>query len=696
MPVQAGSLTGGRGVPTNMGVAPPAPVATRSEVRPEIQMLRALAVALVVIFHLWPQRLPGGFIGVDVFFVVSGFLITGHLAREAETRGTIRLGDFWARRTRRLLPASFTVLLASLPLVIAYLPGALWQRSLAEIRSAALYVENWVLAINSVDYLAAENEPSIVQHFWSLSVEEQFYIVWPVIVIAVLWAANRMRTPRRHTLALALGAIGLASFVYSVWLSAVSPAPAYFSSPVRMWEFAAGGVLALSALGGVTGRGPTWVRATASWAGLALIVLASVVMDGSWSFPGWVAAVPVLGTVLVIAAGHVTSPFSPTRYGALRPIQWLGDISYSVYLWHWPLIAVAAAVLGRTSPLFGVGTILVTLILAAATRRFVEDRFRSSPFLAKTPRRSLLMAATGMLVITALTLGAGSVLSGTAQDQERAAEEMQGCLGASARWTPDCTALVGDQLFPPVTGIAEDIKDQYTCYIDEGTALDSCSYGDEDADLRIAVVGDSHAASLLPGLIELTQRRSWKVDTFVGDGCRLGFPESCVAGDAIEESVATGEYDLILAVGISRYQPSVPDLVERWGALVGSGARIVPVVDVPTVSATALECVQRGGPAADLESTCVTPTEEAMLAFPDRYGSAGEQLGFPVIDLTPTLCESDVHCSAVMRNVIIYRDEASHITSTFSRSLSVVLEDEIDAALLALEGPHSGRKRNAS
>src|SRR4051812_10156050 len=215
----------------------------RRAFRPEVQALRAVAVAAVVLYHLWPHAVPGGFVGVDVFFVISGFLITQQLAEESLTTGGVSLTRFWARRVRRILPAAFTVLAASIGIALWLMPQEMWQSNLDEIRAAALYGENWLLGTNAVDYLAAENTPSLVQHYWSLSVEEQFYLVWPLLVLLAATAARRARLKASAVLGLTLGVAFLVSLVVSVVWTRADPPMAFFATPTRAWEFAAGGLV---------------------------------------------------------------------------------------------------------------------------------------------------------------------------------------------------------------------------------------------------------------------------------------------------------------------------------------------------------------------------------------------------------------------------------------------------------------------
>src|SRR3954452_9452124 len=310
----------------------------RREVRADIQALRALAVSLVVIYHLFPSRLTGGFIGVDTFFLISGFLITLHLI-ERPPRGGRDLLAFWARRVRRLLPASLTVLAVTVVGAWAFLPASQWASTAVHARASALYVENWQLAADAVDYLAAENTPTAVQHFWSLSLEEQFYLGWPVLLLALtvlVPAAHRIRGYWWG-----LGAVVVLSLAYSVHLTASNPAAAYFVTWTRLWELGAGGRLArgASATRRWTQPHPAIANAVAA-AGWFLILAVAALYTSRTPFPGWQAAIPVLGAALVIAAN------SRMAWHRVPGVQWLGDTSYSIYLWHWPLIVILPVALG--------------------------------------------------------------------------------------------------------------------------------------------------------------------------------------------------------------------------------------------------------------------------------------------------------------------------------------------------------------
>ncbi|MCB8044832.1 acyltransferase [Microbacterium oxydans] len=352
--------------------APPSAAPRERVFRTDIQALRAVAIGLVVLNHLWPTRITGGYVGVDVFFVISGFLITGHLVGEMTRTGGVRLGAFYARRIRRLLPAAFVVLAVSLVLLIAFLPYPRWARNAWEIAASAGYVENWYLAAMSVNYSALNDAASMVQHYWSLSVEEQFYIVWPLLLLAALAASARLgrRSSRpgggersaSRALLLVVTTVGVLSLGASIVYTILAPSQAYFATFTRGWEFAVGGAVALL---GARLRLPRIVAQIVSILGFVLIAFSAFAYDHTTSFPGYAALVPVLGTAAVIVAGTSYSRLWHARVTALPPVQWVGGISYSLYLWHWPLIVAAPFVIGaEASTLSKVGVLAISIVLA--------------------------------------------------------------------------------------------------------------------------------------------------------------------------------------------------------------------------------------------------------------------------------------------------------------------------------------------
>lgn len=390
----------------------------RSTVRPEIQALRAVAVGAVVLHHGWPAVAPAGYMGVDVFFVVSGYLITALLLREVARTGRISLGDFYLRRARRILPAAVVVLLAVSAATLALVPHRDWADWFRQIVASALYYENWQLAADSQTPARAELASTPVQHFWSLSVEEQFYLVWPLLLILAIVVARRRGRSVVPTLLVVLGVVTAASFAHSVVLTIGDHNLAYFSTIARTWEFGAGGLLAVLAASPAIG----WerLRSAVSWVGLALIVVPIVTFRDPQGFPGPWALLPVAGTLAVIWAGLPATRWSTAGLARLRPVQWLGDVSYSLYLWHWPIFMFTPFLIGRPSPAWVMVLLVVlSLLVAGLSKALIEDPFRTrtNPVSA---RPGVLLGAIGMIV--AAVVGAGLVAPGVAAEQQMACQ----------------------------------------------------------------------------------------------------------------------------------------------------------------------------------------------------------------------------------------------------------------------------------
>lgn len=396
----------------------PTPV-HRSTVRPEIQALRAVAVGAVVLHHGWPAVAPAGYMGVDVFFVVSGYLITALLLREVGRTGRISLGDFYLRRARRILPAAVVVLLTVSAATLALVPHRDWADWFRQIVASALYSENWQLAADSQIPSRADLASTPVQHFWSLSVEEQFYLVWPLLLILAVVVARRRGRSEVPTLLVVLGVITAASFVHSIVLTVGDYNLAYFSTIARTWEFGAGGLLAVLAASPAVG----WerLRSAVSWAGLVLIVVPIVTFRDLQGFPGPWALLPVAGTLAVIWAGLPATRWSTAGLARLRPVQWLGDVSYSLYLWHWPIFMFTPLLIGMPSPSWVMVLLVVlSLLVAGLSKALIEDPFRTraNPVSA---RPGVLLGAIGMTV--AAIVGAGLVAPGVAAEQQTACRE---------------------------------------------------------------------------------------------------------------------------------------------------------------------------------------------------------------------------------------------------------------------------------
>lgn len=672
-----------------------------SELRPEIQALRAFAVIAVLLYHLWPLRLTGGFIGVDVFFVVSGFLITAHLVRELRATSTIQLGRFWARRARRLLPASFLVLAVTAMAVLAVVPTGRWQQFFREIGASALYIENWALAADSVDYLAAENVASPVQHYWSLGVEEQLYLVWPLLLLAV--AALLRRRPRALSVALiaTVAAALLASLAYSSALVAAGSATAYFVTPGRVWEFAAGGLLALGAhrLKDL----PTSAASVLAWVGWAGLGASVVLYNATTPFPGYGAIPAVAFTLLVLAAGAPETRWSPTGLVRLRPIQWVGDVSYSTYLWHWPLIILIPFANERAlTTTDKLGILIVTLALAWFSTRFVENPIRFARWSTGMWPRTVL---AGAVAFSLLFAGASAAVWTQVQRQNdaalvAAAERellLADCFGAGSLVDASCDVADLPSGFVPTVAAADQDRPEISSEECRSETVDpqvkTCTFGSPGG-TRVALIGDSHAASWFPTLEVIAKTRGWELTTYYKGAC--GFTRADRLGTNQEQVDSCLEWNQRLSRELSEVEPfelaftstsAMADFVDErgeqtpeaaiagfhaaWAPLRDAGTTIVPIRDLPLLTEAGEACQQENSD----DPTVCQQSRETALALPDYAMDAAVEWNLPAIDMTDYFCSSDV-CLTVAGGVLVYRD-SHHFTATYARSLAPFLEREL-------------------
>ena len=698
----------------------------QKQFRPDIEGLRAVAVIAVVLFHAGLPGVGGGFIGVDVFFVVSGFLITGLLWREASGTGTVRLARFYGARARRLLPAAVTVLVATCIASAVLLPPLQARSVIGDGIASALYVGNYRFAIQGTDYLAADAPPSPLQHYWSLGVEEQFYLLWPALIIGTAWLlarlARRTGTVATRSVApylLVLALLAAVSLVVSLWWTDSLPSWAFFSLPTRAWELAVGGLVALSA--GAWRHLPGPSAAVVGWGGLALIVVTCTQVGETTPYPGTTALLPVLGTALVIGAGCATPDLGVGHFLSKPSMRSIGRLSYSWYLWHWPVLLLAPALFGGDLGLAGrLAMVLVSFGLAILTLHLIENPARFAPPLKLSAERSLAVGG----VLTAVAVGVGLVLLmvrpvPVGQGTAAAPVAPVAPAGPSAEAPPPMsvrdqvlTAVakavesrpVPTNLTPALGAIAKPEVFVNGCVLSwRDVEQPECVSGDAGAATTVALVGDSHTAMWQPALEPIARDRHWRLETMSKVLCPLmDLPiNSPYLGRKFTEC-EQWRRDIMARLEKERPGLIVLDMSRRYGAdfgftsydqawlesltrlvqqLRGTGASVLVLSQVPDPHSTVPTCVSAH---MDDASACAPSRSEGL----NDAGIAAEAAatmagGGQYAELSELFCTAD-RCPVIVGNTLVYRDD-NHVTTEYAQVLAPLLAEHVDGAL-----SHSG------
>ncbi|SCY89283.1 acyltransferase family protein [Microvirga guangxiensis] len=657
--------------------------AENSTYRPEIQGVRTIGALLVACFHIWGGRVSGG---VDVFFVISGFLITGSLYREDLKTGGIRLIVFWGRIARRVAPVAYFVLALTTIAAFVLLPGAEVSRFLSETIASVFHVENINLMMKSVDYLERDAALSPVQQFWALSIQIQFYAVWPFMILATGWLSRLFSRPVAIPI-IVLTAVFVTSLAYSITETAADPAPTYFNPLARVWEFSLGGLAAILlphvAL-------PHLMRILVGWAGLALIVSCGFIIPASIKFPGYVALWPTLGAVLVLASTHTQSRYGVDRILASKPLVLLGDVSFSFYLWHWPILIFYTVVQNSSKVGLGSGLLilLVSLVGAYVTTRFLEQPLQRSPIGKQKPWQiHALSTGCAAPVIAAVLVWIISLHVAESRREEAMTLMKAQYQGGAFPLTREAVVKPGIPIYPPEE-MLEPLKQQYCQQSIAKSEVITCERGvsREEALRTVVVVGGSHSEHWLPAIGQIAQEQKWRLIAITKGACPFMFLPDMASPCAIwNESVykllVELQPDMVFTTStrrrITRQEGEsiqyVPEsYLTQWERLAEKNIQIVAIRDNPKMQLNLLRCVAANPrdvlPCSRPRHAVIDPVSPVELLNPQPKNVA-------FIDLTDRFCDQE-YCYPVGGNVLIYRD-TQHITREYARTLAAPLSQEI-------------------
>ena len=662
--------------------------------RIDLQVLRALAVLSVAIYHFWPSALPGGFAGVDVFFVISGFLITSLIAREIERTGKLSLANFWIRRIRRIFPAAVTVIVFVI-VAVATFGGPRQVATLASHAIASVFSgENFLLWWESTDYEASTNSASPLQHYWSLAVEEQFYLVWPLILVSVVPLALRINRAFLATSRVVILALGGASLAYAVGRWALDTA-SYFDPFARVWELALGAAVAL---------GPTLlttmptriIRITRglSWLGLILVFL----LDGLEKFVPGIGVLPavILAAIIVALPTASTDHNSTIMRTTKKALVWVGDRSFSIYLWHWPLVLLAPFVINRELTVAELVLLFVgVLAVSDLTFRFVENPARQSrqkwlskPHIILPTTLGVCATLTASVLVLPVDLGIKELprdylaaMTSEARDLTAVAADspsrnypfVEPHCGGAADAVFECPTVSGATYDPLQKAEILEEDGREGCDVRIPPDAEMCLYGDATSSRRIALVGDSHSRTWQGAIHNLGVRAGAAVVFFTRPGCgfRSDATRNCeIHNQKVRDKIVKGNYELVIVAQAARAEDQ-SRYTEALGYIAEHGIPLVVIKDNTFLSPEAANCVSYTFPDID---GCAPARSESLRAD-DPTAGAAKELGIPVIDFTDIYCGPQT-CALSLGGYQIHRD-GGHMYNDFVQTLTPFLWSDL-------------------
>ncbi|OBI53303.1 acyltransferase family protein [Mycobacterium sp. E796] len=711
--------------------------------RNDIEGLRGFTLLAILGFHISMPGVSGGFVGPDIFFEISGFVITGQLWRQVSTTGTIGLRKFYGARSRRLLPVSATVGVITAIAAAVLLPVVQAQGALKDAIACALYVPNFWFIVQQVDYFAG-GTPSPFQHYWTLGVEEQFYLLWPPLIVGTAWLIRRLRrrtktdapVSKRPYLAL-VTVIATVSFALSLLITYVMPLAAYFSLFTRAWQLALGALVALTAE--YWSRLPARAAVITGWVGTGMVLWACVLFTPDIPYPGTAALLPVLGTALVLGAGCSTPNRGAGRVLGWSPMRAIGRLSYSWYLWHWPVLVFAPIIVGHPLGLAGrfVAAVVVSGGLGWLTLRFIENPLRYAAVLRKSPAKSLAVggfatsaaacvAAVLLMWVSSLpmpvavahgaqaaplTITAGPVPTGTNIEAYDAAvqdvfSQVQAAVAASA----DVKA-VPSNLKPTVGDAAGEIGAMLfngclRAPLQAGQP--ECAMGDTKSKTTVAMVGDSHSSMWIPAFQQIGTQRPWRLEAMAKAACpMMDLPIANPLVSPLVEYIQRcgqwrgqimdrlrAEHPALVMVSVFRgytathsngfrsgftsYDPAWNDGLTRLvRQLRETGAKVLVLGPLPHLTTSVPGCLSEH---LEDATACSPPMSYAF----DRAGMSAEAAavkagGGQYADLSELFCTAK-RCPVVVGNTLVYVD-AGHLTLEYSRLMAPAIAALADRAL---------------
>jgi len=657
--------------------------------RPEIQGLRSLAVLMVVAYHVWLGRVSGG---VDVFLLISAFLMTLQFTNKFDRQRPADLVRHWLHLFRRLIPASAIVIAGTLLATFLVIPKTRWLSIIEQGWASLLYFQNWLLKAQAVDYYAEDHSlASPFQHFWSLSIQGQVFILWPLIFVTAAVIARAFSLRYRVLLAYLFGALFAVSLIFSIYYTGSNQSEAYFDTGARLWEFALGSIVALLLPGLDLSRR---VRVFLGWAGVVAMLSCGLILQVQTAFPGFIALWPTLAASAVIVAGQTGSRFGVDRLLSSRLLVRLGDNSFALYLWHWPVLVVYLIWSGKDHAgwLSGSAVVAASLVLALLTTRFVERPWRNWKWPEVRRRRAVIAVVAAAAVAVVPLSGWKYVLD----------EENRAILMEAQRNNPGSRALLPGyvdradedaRILPTAERLTKDFAVlDGRCHAelapDPGPLEKYCGQteGPEKPDKKILILGNSHAEQWMAALKPVAKKNNWLLYYVLKGGCVYAPPGSGLGPDCEKFNAEVDKYvkqhkpDAIVTVATAA-SPSSPEerLAQGFEQLArnftAEGIDVIGIRDNPRFSLNMAECVVSKG--SD-HASCNPPREDVLPETPAFSPLVGKISGLSLLDMSDSICTKTA-CPAQVGNMYVYLD-TNHLSASYAETMADALENRLLAA----------------
>ncbi|MGO1182479.1 MAG: acyltransferase family protein [Micrococcaceae bacterium] len=678
--------------------------------RPELHGVRGIAILGVVLFHLFGDGRTSG--GIDIFLAVSGFLFTASLLREAaDSGGRIDFIAYFSRLARRILAPAVIVVALTLAGGLVVLPYTRHQQLWAEARSSFLYFENIELINSQLAYGAAGPETSPFQHFWSLSVQGQFYLLWPIVAVIAVLIAKRLRIPAVKVMSVLVAAILITSFLFATYMGTMSQDESYLMTRTRLWQLAFGGILALMGARLSLHRD---LRFAGGWLGFALIATCGFVLNGANLFPGPYAMWPLLGLALVMASASPDGDDPDTRLSAARILSHsafdrLGRYSYGLYLWHWPLLIFYLEVRDqeKVGPLGAVAVMTVTIALAVLTYHLVERPLKARPHDWNNQRFSKVVVTTAAGILAVCGIGTTLQVSNLGQKPSTVFTDWdwESYPGATTVSTNEPTPDV-DEFLPDLSSVSALQPEYYEWGCrqspsDPGTGEVSVCEDPNDPvapDATVVLAGGSHAGQWHPAWSALAEENNWRLLVVDRSGCtfrsvRQADDDACEAWNIrFLDWLEDNDVDLVVTPGTTTHRDFESEAIQggapdRWQDIIDRDTELLLVRGIPRPEQNAADCIA----SSNDPLACGPPIDR--LAETNPLDEVELHNKMSTVDLSDAICprrevETAETCSAVVGNVVVWYDD-SHLTRTFVKTLTPILEDQLRSQVPWLFGQNS-------